>query len=150
MKRLPVALALMALVFSAAASTATIIDLGGFPSPVRLQAEGGAALDQAGGAVALADLNGNGAADLVVAARYADPRGRTNAGQVFVVYGGANVQGSVFLTDAYAGPALRGAVAHDQFGEALAVGDFNGDGRDDLAVGASWAAAAGRAESGLV
>jgi hypothetical protein len=150
MKRLPVALALTVLVFSAAASATTIVDLAGFPSPVRLQAEGGAAQDQAAGALALADLNGNGAADLIVAARYADPRGRINAGQVFVVYGGASVQGSVFLTDAYAGPTLRGAAAQDQFGEALAAGDFDGDGRDDLAVGASWADGAGRADSGVV
>lgn len=146
MKRLSFGLALAALAFSAA----TVIDLASFPSPVRLQAEGGAAQDQAAGALALADLNGNGAADLIVAARYADPHGRINAGQVFVVYGGANVQGAVFLTDAYAGPTLRGAVVHDQFGEALAVGDFDGDGRDDLAVGASWADAAGRADSGVV
>jgi hypothetical protein len=85
-----------------------------------------------------------------VAARYADPRGRINAGQVFVVYGGASAQGSVFLTDAYAGPTLRGAAAQDQFGDALAAGDFNGDGRNDLAVSASWADAAGRADSGVV
>ncbi len=133
-----------------ATSTTTIIDLAGYPSPIRLQAEGGAAQDQVAGAVVLGDLNNDGVEDLVVGARYADPRGRTNAGQVFVVYGGSSAQGTVFLTDTYAGPTLRGAVALDQFGEAMAAGDFNGDGREDLAVGASWVDAAGRADSGVV
>lgn len=49
----------------------------------------------------------------------------------------------MFLIDTYAGPTLRGAAALDQFGEAIVAGDFNGDGWDDLAVGASWVDAAG-------
>ena len=72
--------------------------------------------DQAAGAVAVADLNGDGVDDLVVGARYADPHGRINAGQAFVVYGGSSTQGTVFLIDTYAGPTLRGAAALDQFG----------------------------------
>lgn len=150
MRRLPIALALGALAFGATLSATTIIDLAGYPSPVRLQAEGGTAQDQAGGAVALADLDGDGIDDLVIGARYADPRGRVNAGQVFVVYGGPNVQGTVFLSDTYAGPTVRGAAPLDQLGEALAAGDFDGNGRDDLAVGASWVDAAGRADAGAV
>lgn len=150
MRRLPIATALVALAFGATSATTTVIDLAGYPSPVRLQADGGAAQDQAAGAVAVADLNGDGVDDLVVGARYADPHGRINAGQAFVVYGGSSTQGTVFLIDTYAGPTLRGAAALDQFGEAIAAGDFNDDGWDDLAVGASWVDAAGRADSGAV
>lgn len=65
MRRLPIATALVALAFGATSATTTVIDLAGYPSPVRLQADGGAAQDQAAGAVAVADLNGDGVDDLV-------------------------------------------------------------------------------------
>ncbi len=128
----------------------TVIDLANFPSPARLEVHGGAAQDQAGSAVAAGDLNGDGTADLIIGARYADPGGRTSAGEVYAIYGGSSASGTIYLNSSFTGVRWRGAAALDQFGEALATGDFNGDNIDDLAVGASWAAPNGRVDAGIV
>ena len=128
----------------------TVIDLANFPSPARLEVYGGAAQDQAGSAVAAGDLNGDGVADLVIGARYADPGGRTSAGEVYAIYGGSSASGWVSLDSSFTGVRWQGAAAMDQFGEALATGDFNGDNIDDLAVGASWATPGGRVDAGTV
>ena len=41
-------------------------------------------------------------------------------------------------------PLASGVDARDRFGAALAVGDFNADGAQDLVVGAPWAGASGQ------
>ena len=48
---------------------------------------GQANLDEAGRAVALGDINGDGTDDLIVGAHNVDPGGRSNAGRTYVVYG---------------------------------------------------------------
>jgi hypothetical protein len=85
-----------------------------------------------------ADFNGDGAADLAVGVPFEDVGGISNAGSVSVIYGsGAGLaspgnqkwtQNSDAIVDM--------AEEEDWFGSALAAGDFDGDGRDDLAVGA--------------
>jgi hypothetical protein len=142
---LAIALFLVTLV---AVKAGTVIDLNDYPSPARLVIDGGATQDYAGSAVAAGDLNGDGAADIIIGAPDADPGGRLSAGEVYVVYGGAGVTGNIFLDATFTGPRLRGRASLDKFGEALAVGDFNGDGVADLAVGASWADPSGRADAG--
>ncbi|MEU0566127.1 FG-GAP and VCBS repeat-containing protein [Nonomuraea sp. NPDC005983] len=69
------------------------------------------------------DFDGDGRPDLAVAAPYDDKR----AGSVSIVYGDGR---TVKLTQ-------RDAEPGDSFGSALAVGDFDGDGCSDLAVGVS-------------
>ena len=82
-----------------------------------------------------ADFNGDGAADLAIGVPLED----TSAGVVHVLYGSAAglvAAGSQLCSQD--SPGIAGAREQgDEFGAALAVGDFNGDGRADLAIGAS-------------
>ncbi|MHC4875262.1 MAG: Ig-like domain-containing protein [Planctomycetota bacterium] len=94
-------------------------------------------LDLFGGAVtALGDLNGDGVPDVAVGA-YGDDTGGTNRGAVHVLF--LNADGSIDSTQLIAhntagGPALSN---DDRFGRSVAaIGDINGDGIVDLAVGA--------------
>jgi hypothetical protein len=100
----------------------------------------------AGRAVAAGDFNGDAVPDLAVGAPGTDD-GR---GAVFVVFGdrGLAAGASAALPQA-PGFTIRGAASGDAAGLALAsAGDVNGDGADDLLVGAPGADPAGRMEAG--
>ncbi|MFI0419816.1 FG-GAP repeat protein [Spongiactinospora sp. 9N601] len=75
------------------------------------------------------DFDGDGRADLAVAAPYAAAGGKARAGSVRVLYG---MRRPADLTQ---GPGE--AELGDAFGSALTTGDFDGDSCTDLAVGAS-------------
>jgi hypothetical protein len=90
-----------------------------------------------GQALAAADFNGDGRADLVIGVPNQTVNGTANAGAVYVVYGSANglgVAGNQYWTQESLNNGSV-SVAGDQFGSSLAVGQFNGDGISDLAIG---------------
>ena len=75
------------------------------------------------------DVNGDGFADVIVGADGNDA-GSANAGQAFLYFGGPDM-------DEVADLALTGEAADDRFGVTVGTaGDVNGDGYDDLIVGA--------------
>jgi hypothetical protein len=84
-----------------------------------------------------ADFNGDGADDIAVGAPGESVGNIVSAGAVNVLFGsGGGLSGTgsqLFHQDV--GSIGSNAEVNDSFGEALAVGDFNGDGFDDLAVG---------------
>jgi len=84
---------------------------------------------QLGGAVSPAgDFNADGYGDFLVGAR-TDPTGGTNAGRAFLYYGGPTIDLVPDLT--FTGGPL------DMLGYSVAdAGDLNGDGYDDIAIGA--------------
>jgi hypothetical protein len=87
--------------------------------------------DQAGRAVAGADLNADGRGDLAIGA-YSEDTGATNAGAAYLVYG--PVTGTLDLASADA--VVRGDSAGQLLGGSLAgAGDLSGDGVDDLLIG---------------
>jgi len=93
---------------------------------------GESAGDLAGGAVAGGDLDGDGLGDLVIGAEL-DDDGGYDAGAAYVVYG--PVTGAMSLAAADA--KLTGAAARDSAGISVAgSGDTDGDGYDDILVGA--------------
>ncbi|UCE03337.1 MAG: FG-GAP repeat protein [Candidatus Latescibacterota bacterium] len=88
------------------------------------------------------DLNGDGIGDIVMGAPFATHEGRIAAGEALVLLGrdggfGASVQRTWF--DGDRGFRVVGPTSGAQLGLSVAgVGDVNGDGLDDLAVGAPF------------
>ena len=99
----------------------------------------GAMDDRFGTSLATGDFDGDGFADLAIGVLLDEVAGVRNAGAVNVLYGSAHgltATGSrLWHQDS---PAVVDTVEEeDRFGNALATGDFDGDGKDDLAVGVS-------------
>jgi hypothetical protein len=96
-------------------------------------------IDHFGQVLAAGDFNGDGAADLAVGVPGEDVDGKLSSGAVQILYG-TSPQGFVAMGTQFwhqNSPDVVGVAEEgDLFGSALAVGDFDGDGYDDLAVGA--------------
>ena len=100
--------------------------------------QGDGAYDQAGRSVSSAgDVNGDGFDDLIVGAPYGDDGGN-RAGEAYVLYGGSGL-GDIDLSSLTAdqGFIVQGDAVIDRAGTSVSsAGDVNGDGFDDLIVGA--------------
>jgi hypothetical protein len=113
-----------------------------------------------GFAMAVGDFNGDGFRDLAISAPSETVGGQQHAGCVNILFGqsdagplGTNFQQqTVYLTrnDTFPDVVPNQPQVDDYFGFALAAGDFNGDGYDDLAVGAPGVAVNGNASAGAV
>ena len=115
---------------------------------------GQSAYDNSGFSVASAgDVNGDGFDDLIVGTNGADPAGESNAGKSYVVFGTSGGFGASIDLSAIAGGTggfvINGQSATDLSGRSVAsAGDVNGDGFDDLIVGAMLADPAGKFQAG--
>ena len=97
------------------------------------------------------DVNGDGFDDIIVGAYQTDPQNRSSAGSAYVVFGKAD-RTAVELSDIEAGVGgfeIQGASSGDRLGTTVAsAGDVNGDGLDDLIVGARYAAPGNNTDAG--
>ena len=104
--------------------------------------QGDAFGDRAGCSVASAgDVNGDGLDDVIVGAPYGRDGGY-DAGQAYVIYGRTDTRGRIDLgaLSVADGFVIQGDRDSDRAGSSVAsAGDMNGDGLDDMLVGASSA-----------
>jgi hypothetical protein len=89
---------------------------------------GGAMSDQFSASLTAGDFNADGRTDLAVSAQVYS----SSTGRVYLFYN----DGSIPTTAGTADVTITGGTTGNFFGYALTAGDFNGDGRTDLATGA--------------
>jgi hypothetical protein len=95
--------------------------------------------DWFGFALTAGDFDGDGHDDLAIGVPFEEIGGIPNAGAVQVIYGspsGLRAAGSQFWHQNSNG-VPDSAEADDAFGSSLTAADFDGNGRDDLAIGAA-------------
>lgn len=124
----------------------SVIDLAIEPADLTVHVDD--APDYLGSSVASGDVNGDGVDDLIIGSFGADPAGRLDAGELYIVYGSEGLASLVDIPQTGADITISGATAGDFFGFATASGDVNGDGIDDIIVTARLNDPNGRNDAG--
>ncbi|MFO1258044.1 MAG: Ig-like domain-containing protein [Gammaproteobacteria bacterium] len=126
-------------IFGKNTAFSSTIDLSSMPASQGFTIIGINANDNSGSSVSYAgDFNGDGKADLVIGAPYADPNG-SDSGQVYIVYGkNGGFGSSINLSSLGAnGLTINGVSANMQAGLSVSsAGDVNKDGKNDIIIGA--------------
>jgi hypothetical protein len=113
---------------------------------------GAAGGDQSGQSVSGAgDVNGDGYADVVIGARYADPNSRAQAGTSYIIFGRESDFNDIDLASLNLSQGFKvlGVASGDESGISVSsAGDVNKDGYDDIIIGARYADPNSRAQAG--
>ncbi len=104
-------------------------------------------------AMATGDFNGDGSPDAALSAPRRDFDGLTNPGGIFILHGSVNgMENREYVEFWHQNDdgVLGVSADNDNYGSALASGDFNDDGNDDLAIGIPDKDISGKAGAGTV
>lgn len=103
-------------------------------------------------ALAAADFDGDGFQDLLMGARFADgpDEQRADSGEAYIVRGGSDLPAAIDLAAGEQALTVFGARAGDNLGFSAAAADVNGDGLDDVIIGAPFAAGQASSQEGAV
>jgi hypothetical protein len=109
--------------------------------------------DESGTSVSSAgDVNGDGIDDIIIGAPFADPNGKSDAGESYVVFGsraGFTPTLDLSVLNGADGFIIPGIDSDDNSGYSVrAAGDVNGDGIDDIIIGARRADPNGNSDAG--
>ncbi len=102
------------------------------------------------GVLARGDFDGDGRDEIAVGHPFVSVGGAAGAGTVYVLDRAVDGSWSVQLTIRAGGPFPGSPVAQAHLGNALASGDFDDDGYDDLAIGLRGQVVAGQNTAGAV
>ncbi len=91
--------------------------------------------DQFGAAMASGDFNGDGFDDLIVGSPGDEISGFKGAGMVTIAYGSATGLGNQQIFHQNSAGVAGSALSNERFGAAVASGDLNADGYDDVVIG---------------
>jgi len=133
------------LVFGKETSFSATLNLNSLNNDDGFQINGESSYDYAGISVSQAgDINGDGLGDLIIGAPFVDLNGAiTNSGASYVVFGQVtsfNRELQLSSLNGINGFQINGEQAEDRCGFSVSqAGDVNGDGLDDLVLGAAYA-----------
>lgn len=141
------------IISSSASELPSTIDLNSASQTGILTVNGEKSGDKTGLALGSGDINGDGLMDIVFGGLYASPEGVTQSGIVYVIFGSKNLKTTATFELANNPEGLlriQGESAGATLGQAVAVGDVDGDGYCDIVMGANEASPQGRSKAGAV